>query len=191
MDCWLVYFRKEVAGHRKAPRALLAAGATENTTTEVGDPVSIEGQALPKGIYDLHMIPTADAWTLIFSQIFTARGGFTYNQPVDALRVTVKPRPAEMHEAWTYDFDDVKADSAVVTMRWEMLAVPFTVKADHQATLANIRNQLRNGPQYLWNGWGDAATWCVANDRRQLQTQKDKAKAVAVYRSIAKHFPEH
>ena len=72
--------------------------------------------------------------------------------------MTVKPRPAEMREELTYEFDNVKPDSAVVTLRWEKLAVPFTVKTDMDATLANIRNQLRNSAQYIWAGYDDAAT---------------------------------
>src|SRR5882672_670163 len=45
------------------------AGANENTTIEVNDPVSVEGQPLGKGTYGLHMIPTADTWTVIFSKM--------------------------------------------------------------------------------------------------------------------------
>src|ERR1043166_3245399 len=37
------------------------AGANENTTIEFSDPVSIEGQPLPKGLYGLHMIPNQDS----------------------------------------------------------------------------------------------------------------------------------
>src|SRR5450755_5109664 len=80
------------------------AGANENTTIEFSDPVSVEGQPLAKGIYGLHMIPTADSWTVIFSKMSSAWGSFSYNQSEDALRVTVKPQAAEMHEAVTYDF---------------------------------------------------------------------------------------
>jgi hypothetical protein len=40
-------------------------GANENTTFEVSDPVTIEGQPLPKGVYGLHAIPSADTWTII------------------------------------------------------------------------------------------------------------------------------
>ena len=36
------------------------AGANENTVFDVGDPVPVEGKALPKGTYGLHMIPGAD-----------------------------------------------------------------------------------------------------------------------------------
>jgi hypothetical protein len=72
------------------------AGANENTTIEFSDAVSVEGQPLAKGIYGLHMIPTADSWTIIFSKMASAWGSYTYSQAEDALRVTVKPRPNEM-----------------------------------------------------------------------------------------------
>src|SRR5947207_9101925 len=103
------------------------AGANENTTFEVSDPISVEGQPLAKGTYGLHMIPTADSWTVIFSKMATAWGSFTYNQAEDALRVTVKPRPNEMEEALEYAFEDLKPDSATATLKWEKLAVPFKV----------------------------------------------------------------
>src|SRR5690349_18574778 len=41
----------------------------------------------------------------------SAWGSFTYKQDEDALRVNVKPQAAEMHDALTYDFDDVKPDA--------------------------------------------------------------------------------
>jgi tetratricopeptide (TPR) repeat protein len=74
-----------------------------------------------------------------------------------------------MHETLTYDFDDVKPDSAIVTLRWEKLAVPFRVKADQEATLTNIQHQLRNLAQYNWAGWNDAADWCL-NNKTNLET---------------------
>jgi len=95
------------------------AGANENTTISFSDPVLIEGKALDKGTYGLHMIPTADEWTIIFSKSSTSWGSFTYNEAEDALRVTVKPQATEMHNALTYDFDQVQPESSVVTMAWE------------------------------------------------------------------------
>jgi hypothetical protein len=225
------------------------AGANENTTFEVSDPVTIEGQRLERGIYGLHMIPNQDSFTVIFSKNATSWGSFSYDQKEDALRVTVKSQPVAMQEELTYEIDHVKPDSALVTLRWEKLAVPFTVKTDTEATLANIRNQLRNSAQYIWTGFDDAATWCVDNKvnleealtwvnrsisqeerfenlntkariltalnreseaaavrtkameianavqlyfyGRQLQTQHQKAEAIAIYRTVAKRFPNH
>src|ERR1700680_885537 len=44
------------------------AGANENTTIGFTDPVTVEGKALPKGTYGLHMIPGENEWTIIFSK---------------------------------------------------------------------------------------------------------------------------
>jgi tetratricopeptide (TPR) repeat protein len=137
------------------------AGANENTVIEFGDNVSIEGQALPKGTYGLHMIPTADTWTVIFSKMATAWGSYTYNQSEDALRVTVKPRPNEMEEALEYEFEDLKADSANVLMKWEKIAVPFKVSVTDETTLANIRGQMRGRAQYEWDSLNQAANYCL------------------------------
>jgi hypothetical protein len=253
-DITIVYHRPLVGGREiwgaVAPYGeVWRAGANENTTIEVSDPVTVDGQILAKGIYGLHMIPSSDFWTVIFSRNATSWGSFSYDPSEDALRLDVKPHADYVHEALTYEFDEVTPDSTVLTMHWEKLALPLTIKADSEATLANIRNQLRNSAQYTWAGWDDAATWCVDNktnleealkwsdrsilteerfenlmtksrilgelerapesaaarDRameigspqqvyvygRQLQRDKKKAEAVAVYREVARRFPEH
>ena len=138
------------------------AGANQNTTIEFSDAVSVEGQALPKGVYGLHMIPTADTWTIIFSKMASAWGSYTYKQEEDALRVTVKPRPAEMEEALEFEFEDLKPDSTLVTMKWEKLAVPFKVSVSDETTLANIRNQMRGRAQYEWDSLNQAAQFCLS-----------------------------
>jgi tetratricopeptide (TPR) repeat protein len=138
------------------------AGANENTTITFSDPVTIEGKPLDRGTYGLHMIPNADEWTVIFSENSTSWGAFTYDQAEDALRVTVKPKTAEMHNALTYDFDDVQKDSAVATLAWEKIAVPFKISVDvHDIVQASLKKQLRNLSQYTWISWDDAATYMV------------------------------
>ncbi|HKE28398.1 MAG TPA: DUF2911 domain-containing protein [Bryobacteraceae bacterium] len=168
-DITLIYHRPLVNG-RKVWGGLVPydqvwrAGANENTTIAFSDPVSVEGKELAKGTYGLHMIPGSDSWTVIFSRNATSWGSFAYKPDEDALRVTVKPQPSEMHDALAYDFDDIKRDSAVVTMRWEKLAVPFRVSVDEkQITMASLRDQLRGGLQYTWEGWGEAANYSLTN----------------------------
>jgi tetratricopeptide (TPR) repeat protein len=165
-----VTYHRPLAGTRKIWGGIVPygqvwrAGANENTTIEFSTPVSVEGQPLAKGIYGLHMMPGTDSWAVIFSKNSSAWGSFTYNQAEDALRVTVKPQPAEMHNALTYDFDDVKPGSAVVKLQWEKLAVPFTVSANEtEVTLTSLRNELRGGKQYVWESGAEAAQYCLAN----------------------------
>jgi tetratricopeptide (TPR) repeat protein len=138
------------------------AGANENTTITFSDPVQIEGKPLDKGTYGLHMIPNADEWTIIFSKNSTSWGAFTYDQAEDALRVTVKPKAADMHNALTFDFDQLQPDSAVVELEWEKVAVPFKVSVDvHDVVQASLKKQLRNLSQYTWMSWDDAATYLL------------------------------
>jgi len=139
------------------------AGANENTTITFSDPVQIEGKTLDKGTYGLHMIPNADDWTIIFSKNSTSWGAFTYDQAEDALRVTVKPTAGEMHNALTYDFDEVTPDSVVVTLQWEKVAVPFKVGVDvHEVVQASLKKQMRGLGQYTWEGWDDASNYLLA-----------------------------
>jgi len=138
-------------------------GANENTTITFTDPVMIEGKPLDKGTYGLHMIPTANEWTIIFSKNATSWGSFTYDQSEDALRVNVKPTAADMHNALTYDFDQLQPNSAVIDLEWEKVAVPFKVSVDvHSVVEADLKKQLRGLPQYTWMSWDDAANYLLA-----------------------------
>lgn len=141
------------------------AGANENTTISFTDDVSVEGKPLAAGTYGLHMIPNADQWTVIFSKNSTSWGSFSYNEKEDALRVTVKPHPAEFQEALLYTFDDVKPDSADATLRWEKLAVPLHISVDVNAIVyRSIQNQLRNTGGFTWAGYDEAANYLLDNN---------------------------
>ncbi|MFZ0808087.1 MAG: DUF2911 domain-containing protein [Candidatus Sulfotelmatobacter sp.] len=155
------------------------AGANENTTITFSDPVTIEGQPLDKGTYGLHMIPGESQWTVIFSKDAKAWGSFSYKQEDDALRVMVKPQAAEMHDALAYDFDDVKADSTLVTMRWEKVAVPFKVQVNvNDLVTASIRQQVYGLNQFYWEGWDDAAAYFLANKINLDEALKDEEQSI-------------
>ena len=163
-----IHYHRPLVNERKVWGALVPygevwrAGANENTTITFSDAVMIEGKPLDKGTYGLHMIPTADDWTVIFSRNSTSWGAFTYDKAEDALRVTVKPKAADMHNALTYDFDQMQPDSAVAELEWEKIAVPFKISVDvHDLVQASLKKQLRNLSQYTWISWDDAATYLL------------------------------
>jgi len=77
----------------------------------------------------------------------------------------VKPRSAEAFEQLTYEFEDVKPDSAAATLRWEKLAVPFRITVDVKAVvLKSVKNELRNVGGFTWAGYDEAAQWCLDNN---------------------------
>jgi tetratricopeptide (TPR) repeat protein len=157
------------------------AGANENTTITFTDPVSVEGQAIDKGTYGLHMIPNQDQWSVIFSKANTAWGSFTYKESEDALRITVKPQTAELQEALAYDIDQPTENSAVITMRWEKVAIPFKVTVDVNSIVdASLQKQMRGLTQYTWDAWDDSATFLLAHKVNLDEALQYEARSIQV-----------
>jgi hypothetical protein len=141
------------------------AGANENTTLSASTPFTFGGKAVPAGTYGVHMLPAEGEWTVILSSQAKAWGSFSYDQKEDVVRVAVKPEPADFVERLSFTFDDPANDATALALRWEKLrvAVPITVDTK-KVTLDSIREQLRGLPRFSWQGWNQAASWCVRND---------------------------
>ena len=140
------------------------AGANENTVIYFGSDVTVNGNKLPKGKYGLHMIPSQNEWTIIFSKNSWSWGSFSYDQNEDALRINVKPENAPFQEWLSYSFDNPTKNSVVASMRWEKLKVSFKIEIDrHKLVLENFRKQLRSLPRFFWQGWNQAANYCLNN----------------------------
>jgi tetratricopeptide (TPR) repeat protein len=155
------------------------AGANENTVITFTDDVNVEGKPLPAGTYGLHMIPTADQWTIIFSKNSTSWGSFSYDVKEDALRVTVKPQTDEFEEALAFTFEDLKPDSTAVTLHWAKVVVPFHVSADVNAiVLKSIQNQLRNTGGFTWAGYDEAALWLLDTNTNLDQAIKWEDRSI-------------
>lgn len=134
-------------------------GANENTTIQFSTPVKIEGHELPAGIYGLQTIPTQSDWTVIFSKDAELWGAFDYKPEHDALRVQVKPEPADFQERMGFELTDLTDTSAKVVLRWEKLRVPFTVEVDTPKLVAEAaKNTMR------WQNGLQAAGYCIQNN---------------------------
>jgi tetratricopeptide (TPR) repeat protein len=185
-DITIDYHRPLVRG-RKIFGGLIAydqvwrAGANQNTIIEFSDPVAIEGQPLPKGVYGLHMIPGETSWIVIFSKNSSSWGSFTYDKAEDALRVTVKPRAIENQEALCYEFNELSPDSAAITMRWEKVAVPFKVEVNTAEIVeASLHNQLRGRAGFEWQAWTDAANYLLNNNLNPEEAEKYAERSIDI-----------
>ncbi len=143
--------------------AVWRAGANENTTIRISDPVMIQGKPLPAGTYGLHMIPGEKEWTIIFSKNSTSWGSYSYDQKEDALRVTTVPEQTPLQEWLSYQIEPAAAGSATISLRWEKLKVPFRAEVDIPATvLRKAREEyLRGLARFGWQGWYQAANYCA------------------------------
>ena len=111
-------------------------GANEATTIQFSDDVWINGNKLAKGLYSLHTIPNATEWTVIFNSVAEQWGSYSYDAAKDALRIKVAPQAADHREWLTFEIPEMTTDTAKVVIRWENVAVPFTV--DTQATQKSL-----------------------------------------------------
>jgi len=116
------------------------AGANEATKFTVSDDVLINGQKLSAGAYSLHVIPGKDDWTIIFNKTADQWGSFRYDAKQDALRVKTKPAwRNESQEMLSYEIPPLTASSAQVVLRWEKVALPFTIEVPNQDALVRSK----------------------------------------------------
>jgi hypothetical protein len=161
------------------------AGANENTVITLGSDATVGGVHVPAGSYGLHMIPTANEWTIILSREHQAWGSFFYDQKDDAARFTVKPVSAPFEERLAYTFDDPTDTSVVATLRWEKLAVPFTIEVETPSVvLTSLQSQLRGAAGFNWRAFAQAATWCANHKTGLDQAQAWAERAVAMNKSF-------
>ncbi len=103
------------------------AGANEPTLFTFSDPVTIGGKQLAAGTYRFVTIPSEKEWTVIFNSE-VRNWGTVYDQKFDTLRFTVTPQSGP-HEEWlSYSFSDLTPSSAVVTLAWEKVRIPFKIE---------------------------------------------------------------
>jgi hypothetical protein len=141
------------------------AGANENTSISFSTDVTVENKKIAAGTYGLHMIPTKNTWTVIFSNDNAAWGSFFYNQANDAVRFTVNPVTSEFQEWLSYSFDGLSSNSTTLTLKWEKLSIPIKIEVDVNATvIASMEKELTGIPGFFWQGWNQIATYALGNN---------------------------
>jgi tetratricopeptide (TPR) repeat protein len=143
------------------------AGANENTTMEFSTDVKIEGKELAAGKYGFFIAMGPEVATLIFSKDNNAWGSFYYDPKDDALRVDVPVKKMNQSIEWLkYEFEGQTDNSAVLSLLWEKVKIPFTISVDLQQTqLEEYRHQFYNGTFYrYWQNMHQAANFCLVNN---------------------------
>jgi hypothetical protein len=116
------------------------AGANEATKITVSDDILVNGQKLAAGAYSLHLIPGKEEWTVIFNKTADQWGSFRYDAKQDALRVKAKPAwQRDSQEQLSYEILSAGPSSGQVVLKWEKVAVPFTIEVPNQDSLVRSK----------------------------------------------------
>jgi len=158
------------------------AGANENTVFAVSNDVLIEGKPLHSGHYGLHMIPSQDEWTVVFSKNSGAWGSFFYEEGEDALRVQVKPHKHDYQEYLTYEFTARHPSDATVELQWEDLAVPVNIKVENieDIYVSRLQHELTTVPGFSYRGYVAAAQYCAQSGKHLDQGLKWADAAISM-----------
>lgn len=110
---------------------LWRAGANSPTKITFGEDVKVAGKDLKAGSYQIMVIPSANAWEIIFN--IGTNGVFNYKASEDVLKVSVPTTqlPASM-ESFTIQFTNVLSNSLELAMAWEKtrVLIPITTEID-------------------------------------------------------------
>ncbi len=164
-------------------------GANDNTTFEVTQDSTVNGQKLPKGKYGFHAIPGEGEWIIIFNKVNDAWGSFSYKEENDALRITAKPVTGAFKETMGYSLENVTDHTVDVVIEWEKIRVPFTVDiGDVGGRLLNaVRTQSittpLNGANFVLDSeiessYGEAIVWV---DGILASTKSDNPRYGQIY----------
>jgi len=122
-------------------------GANGATTITFGEDVNFGGVAVKAGKYGLLSIPGAQSWTVILTSSLDVTSPAAYKQENDIARVQVKPVASPFaQESFTIGFEDVRANSVVLTLGWDKTKVPVVIKADIDDKItAQINEAMQSG----------------------------------------------
>ncbi|MEM6797545.1 MAG: DUF2911 domain-containing protein [Acidobacteriota bacterium] len=122
-------------------------GADSATRITFSTPVTVEGQKLEAGSYELFTIPGKSSWTAIFQEHGDRWGSYAYSAESDVARVSVEPQKLSRPvETLTLGFRDLKPASAVLEIAWADVAVPLEIAIDVGETVVpSLEEALKEG----------------------------------------------
>lgn len=117
---------REIFGNLVPYGEVWRTGANEATALVVSDEVTIAGNKLKAGTYSLYSIPGKDTWTFIINSKLS--WGTQYDESEDIFRFEAEPQEADFMEWLLFYFNSVTPNTATVTLHWDNVKVPFTIK---------------------------------------------------------------
>lgn len=136
-DVEIAYARPSAKG-RKIFGGLVAYGEVwrtgANTPTKItfSTPVKFGGKDVAAGTYGLFSIPGESEWTVILNKVGERDwGAYNYNQQNDVVRVSARPvMLSRAVETFTIDVNDIRTESANLTLAWDKTLVPVKIEVD-------------------------------------------------------------
>ena len=131
---------RKIYGELVPYNKLWRTGANAATKIVFSEPVEIGGKKLDSGTYVLYTIPGIDTWVVIINKGLKNWGIDGYKESEDVIRFNIEPvKNKKKAESFTMEFNDVKATSCSLDIKWEKTLVSIPLVADF---LDKVRGQI-------------------------------------------------
>ncbi len=156
-------------------------GANASTKIKFSDAVKIGGKDVPAGEYAFYTLPTENEWTIILSKDTKGWGAYDYKADTDAVRVMAKPTTlASRVESFTIGFEDLKDDSATITLEWDKTRVPVVLTTNTmEKVTAEIDAGMKKPESLEPRFYYQAASFYYDHDKDLAQASKWLDQAIA------------
>lgn len=161
-DVTVNYYRpaakgREIFGQLVPFEKVWRAGANSATEISFSRDVLVNGKKLPKGRYSFFIIPEVDQWTLIFNSITDQYGAFAYDSAFDVMRIPVTVQRAAKQEWLKYDFENITAISADLSVHWAETKATVTLQETYVLPAASSKLLNANWTKLLDDPENDGA----------------------------------
>lgn len=111
-------------------------GSDETTKIAFNTPISVEGNLLDSGEYELFTIPGKDKWEVILQKNQRQWGSYKYNPENDALKFYVSPiEMSKTVETFTISIDNIGSNYGVLNISWENVIIPIKITINLKSTV--------------------------------------------------------
>jgi hypothetical protein len=131
---------------------LWRTGANAATKIVFSEPVEIGGKKLDTGTYVLYTIPGIDTWEVIINKGLKNWGADGYKESEDVIRFNVEPfKNKKKVESFTMEFNDVKATTCSLEIKWEKTLVSIPLVTNFQDKVrAQIDAAMKTDKKPYW-----------------------------------------
>lgn len=162
---------REVFGNLVPYGKTWRTGANKNTIITFSTDVTVGGKEVKAGSYSIFTTPNNGNWDVVlYSDTENWGTPKTWDDSKVAAKVNVKTTNLPMDiETFTFTFDNLTNESAVLSMLWENTMVDVTIGVPTDKTVSNAISKIMNGP---------SADDYYASARYYLESGKDIKQAV-------------
>ena len=148
-------------------------GADAPTTIKFEHDVSIEGNELEAGKYEVTTIPAEDDdWTFTFNKV----------DGEDEMNISVEASNTDKHyEMMTFKIHDVTDNSARVTLAWDELKTGFDMEVEtHEIVTRLIEKAMDQADEEDWNVYSQSASYLIQREERLDQAEEWLNKSIEI-----------